>query len=319
MGVGILTLANSNAFTGGTTISSGTISLNNAAALASDTVTVNVNNGLSFNTNLGTTTTFTLGAWAGPGASRLPTGHLGYIRSRLTSAQTVQTDLQRERWRLGQLAKMGSGTLVLSNSNLYGTTTISAGTLQIGNGGKRRGDRRYVDYIDNAALVFNHSDSATLSPVSGTGSLTQTGSGTLTLTAANTFTGPTAILPAPLAWASIMPSPPLGGHGQRHAQPERLHRRHRLALRQRHGDCRRRASVGNDNTSTTFSGLLSGGGSLAKVGSGTWTVSGSNAFSGSTTLAFGLLQVNGSLVGPVTVNSGGVGRHGLSRQCQHQP
>ena len=38
--------------------------------------------------------------------------------------------------------------------------------------------------------------------------------------------------------------------------------------------------VGNDNTSTGFSGLISGAGSLSKIGTGTWTISGSNSSGG---------------------------------------
>jgi len=36
-------------------------------------------------------------------------------------------------------------------------------------------------------------------------------------------------------------------------------------------------TTGNDNTSTTFSGALSGSGGLTKIGSGTLKLSGSNA------------------------------------------
>ena len=49
---------------------------------------------------------------------------------------------------------------------------------------------------DNASLVFNHADTATFSPViSGSGSLTQSGAGILVLTGANTYSGPTTIMP----------------------------------------------------------------------------------------------------------------------------
>jgi autotransporter-associated beta strand protein len=63
---------------------------------------------------------------------------------------------------------------------------------------------------------------------------------------------------------------------------------------------------GNDGTNTTFAGVISGTGSLTKVGSGTSTLSGANTYSGSTSVAQGELLVNGSLVSPVTVDSGGV-------------
>ena len=97
------------------------------------------------------------------------------------------------------LVKSGSGTLVLSAANTYtGLTTISGGTLQVGNGsttGSVGGD-----IANNAALVFNRSNDLTQSgAISGTGSLTKQGNATLSLTAANTYTGLTTISAGTLA------------------------------------------------------------------------------------------------------------------------
>ena len=63
--------------------------------------------------------------------------------------------------------------------------------------------------------------------------------------------------------------------------------------------------VGSLNTSTIFSGVIDGlGGSLVKVGSGSLTLWGANTYTGPTTVAGGILVVNGSLVSDVTVNDG---------------
>jgi autotransporter-associated beta strand protein len=60
------------------------------------------------------------------------------------------------------------------------------------------------------------------------------------------------------------------------------------------------------STSTTFSGNISGsGGSLIKQGSGKLTLSGTNTYTGSTFVNAGILSVNGTLAGPMTVNNGG--------------
>ncbi len=48
-------------------------------------------------------------------------------------------------------------------------------------------------------------------------------------------------------------------------------------------------SIGNNNSSTTFSGRLSGIGSLAKIGTGSLTLSGTNTYTGGTTVAGGEL------------------------------
>ncbi|MEX0739341.1 MAG: choice-of-anchor D domain-containing protein [Pseudohongiella sp.] len=56
--------------------------------------------------------------------------------------------------------------------------------------------------------------------------------------------------------------------------------------------------------SGTFSGVISGDGSLVKQSSGTLTLSGDSTYTGSTTTAAGQLRVSGSLAGGVAVASG---------------
>ena len=93
----------------------------------------------------------------------------------------------------GSVTKSGAGTQTFTGDNTYtGTTTISAGTLQLGNGGTTGSVAGNI--VDNAALVINRSNAVTLAGViSGTGSLTQAGTGTTTLTGTNTYTGGTTI------------------------------------------------------------------------------------------------------------------------------
>ncbi|MDA0961873.1 MAG: autotransporter outer membrane beta-barrel domain-containing protein, partial [Proteobacteria bacterium] len=54
-------------------------------------------------------------------------------------------------------------------------------------------------------------------------------------------------------------------------------------------------TAGGDNSSTTFSGVISGAGELIKAGSGTLTLSGANTYAGATTVSNGTLDVTGSI------------------------
>ena len=70
-------------------------------------------------------------------------------------------------------------------------------------------------------------------------------------------------------------------------------------------------TVGGNNASTTFAGIISdtgGAGSIVKAGSGVWTLTGANTYGGGTTVTAGTLQLGtgGSLAstGALTVNGG---------------
>src|SRR5258708_23550591 len=71
-------------------------------------------------------------------------------------------------------------------------------------------------------------------------------------------------------------------------------------------------AVGNNNLSTTYSGVLSGAGSLTKLGTGVTALAGASTYSGATAVSNGTLLVNGSLgTNTVTVQNtatlGGLG------------
>ena len=66
-------------------------------------------------------------------------------------------------------------------------------------------------------------------------------------------------------------------------------------------------TAGSDNASTSFAGVISGSGSLAKTGAGTLTLTGENIFAGGSIISGGALQLgdggtSGTILGPVTNN-----------------
>ena len=114
------TLTGDNTYTGGTTIAAGTLQLGNGGTTGSIAGNVVDNGALVFNRSDSLT--------------------FGGVDQRHRLAQAV-----------------GAGTTILTGDNTYtGGTTISAGTLQLGNGGTTGSIAGNI--VDNGALVFNRSD-----------------------------------------------------------------------------------------------------------------------------------------------------------------
>jgi autotransporter-associated beta strand protein len=76
----------------------------------------------------------------------------------------------------GSLSKAGAGTLVMTGGSAYtGTTTVSAGTLQVGNAGTS-GNLGSGNIVNDATLVFKRSNAIGIANViSGTGVVKQEG------------------------------------------------------------------------------------------------------------------------------------------------
>jgi len=114
------------------------------------------------------------------------------------------------------------GTLILNGTNSYtGTTTINAGTLQVGVGGTD-GTLGSGNVVNNSLLVLNRSDDLTLpNAISGTGSVTKQGAGVVTLAGTNSYSGSTIVSAGTLrvsgrlanSGVTVAPAAILGGTG----------------------------------------------------------------------------------------------------------
>ncbi len=93
------------------------------------------------------------------------------------------------------LTKGGPGDLILNGANTFtGPITVSAGTLQLGDGLARPRHRAQRQHRQQRRLVVNlNGNQSYAGTISGLGSVTKGGTGTLTLTAAQSYGGPTVI------------------------------------------------------------------------------------------------------------------------------
>ena len=316
LGSGTLVLTGNNTYSGGTTISAGTLQIGNGGTTGSITGNVTDNGTLAFNRSdamtfggvisgtgslvqLGSDTLTLTGNNTYSGNTTISAGTLqignggtsGSVSGNVTDNGTVAFDRSDSVTfagvinGTGNLVQLGSGTLVLNGNNSYsGGTTISAGTLQIGNGGTTGSIIGNV--IDNAALVFDRRDTVTFGGiVSGAGKLVQLGTGNVILAGNNNYTGGTKINAGTLQIGN-------GGTSGNIA-----------------GNVTDNATFAFDRSdSVTFGGVISGTGALVQMGSGTLTLTADNSYGGGTTINTGAtLQLGnggttGSIIGNVTDN-----------------
>jgi len=169
--------------------------------------------------------------------------------------------------------------------------------LQLGNGGAS--GSIVANVVDNGVLSVNRSDTFTFGgAISGTGAFQQNGTGTTILTAANTYSGATTVNAGTLQAGATNVFASSSAFTVANGATLGLSN-----FNQTIGSLAGAGAVtlgsatlttGNDNTSTTFSGVISGSGSLTKIGSGVLTLSGANTYSGGTTLAGGTLSLANS-------------------------
>ncbi len=197
-GVGTLELRGANPYTGGTTLTTGTLQFAKLAAMpASGSVAVGT--GTTLAVNVGGTDEWTTattgngsigGLLAGTGGQGAPvtyagTATVGFDTSNAGGTQTYAGVISNVGTTLG-LMKLGIGTLTLTAANTYtGATTINGGTLQFSGSG-RLNSGSYSGAISiggDAVLDYAASGTQTLSgAITGGGTLKNSGGGGIILT-----------------------------------------------------------------------------------------------------------------------------------------
>ncbi|MBY4830889.1 autotransporter outer membrane beta-barrel domain-containing protein [Burkholderia dolosa] len=263
IGTGTTILTGNNTYLGGTTVNGGTLQVAGDANLGDASGSLSFGGGTLRNTaDFTSARAITLNAGGGTFQT---TGNL-------TLTGTIGGS--------GALTKTDGGTLLLTANDTYtGGTTISAGTLQLGNGGTS--GSIVGDVTNNGTLAFDRSDTATFGgAVSGSGALTQIGTGTTVLTGNNTYAGGTTISAGTLQ---------LGNGGTSGSITGDVTNNGTLAF--------------NRSDTVSFGGTVSGSGALAQLGTGTTVLGGNNTYTGGTTISAGTLQLgNGGTSGGIVGN-----------------
>ncbi|HUG09964.1 MAG TPA: autotransporter-associated beta strand repeat-containing protein, partial [Opitutaceae bacterium] len=218
--LGTLILSGANTYSGGTTVSEGTLQIGGGGTTGSvvgnitnnATLTFNRSDAFNFDGIIGGTgavvkqgsgvTTLT-GANLYSGGTTVSAGTLQGSATSLQGAIVNNASVVFDQAAAGNyagaisgtgaLTKQGTGTLSLTGANTFsGGTTVTAGTLQIGNGGTTGSLAGSI--TNNATVAFDRSNDYTHSEIlSGVGAVVKQGSGTTTLTGANSYTGATSV------------------------------------------------------------------------------------------------------------------------------
>ncbi len=291
-----LIVTGDNNYSGGTTISGGTLSAKDAASLGSGDVDIAENAKLELSQGTLDNNVTGVGQIVKSGSDELiVTGANDYSGGTTITGGTLTADhadslgsgdidnsgvlqvgegeLKNTLFGSGSLVKTGTGELTLNGDNDYsGGTTIDDGVLIAASvNALGSGD------IDNSG-VLQVGEGELKNTLFGSGSLVKTGTGELTLSGDNTYSGGTTISDGTLIAD--------------------------------HADSLGTGAVANSGVLQVGEGelenTLSGSGSLVKTGTGELTLGGDNSYSGDTTIADGtLIAANVNALGSGNIDNSG--------------
>uniref|UniRef100_UPI00334056EF autotransporter domain-containing protein n=1 Tax=Sandarakinorhabdus sp. TaxID=1916663 RepID=UPI00334056EF len=312
---GVLTLSGTNSYTGGTVVNA------TAVRVAAD---VNLGNAAG-NVTLNRGTLWTTASFASARTIALGTGG-GTIQVAPGTAFTVNGTIAGT-----ALTKTGSGELVLNTLNSYlGGTSLNAGTITVANdlalglgtlamaGGTTLNTATNLGTTPNSPTVtlanaVTTAGAGTVNAntglnlvlngvVSGAGSIAKTGAGLLVLNGANSFGGGTALVGGTIrtGTGTALGTGVLTTTGGTTLQAGNAGLTVANAITLGTGI----TTVDTQAFTYTLSGVASGVGGVSKIGAGILNLTAASTYTGATTVAAGTLNVTGSLVSAVTVNSG---------------
>lgn len=310
-GGGVLTLAGSNDYSGATQVHAGTLVAQGTGALpSSSAVTVDAGATLQL------AQAQSVGSLAGGGQVDLQ----GFSLS--TGLDNTSTTFSGGLSGSGGLTKLGSGTFTLAGQNTAtGATQVNTGRLVLA-GGAALADSSAVTVAAGATLQLassetigslagagtvdlqaqrlsaggDNSNTEFAGTLIGTGGLSKQGSGTLTLSGSGNYSGDTLVQAGTLRLAQTPVQSEIKTVSvaagavldlQSDAQVDTLAGAGQVQLNSH------TLTTGGNNSSSQFAGSLTGAGGLVKTGSGNLALSGSNAYTGDTTLSAGTLTLSG--------------------------
>jgi fibronectin-binding autotransporter adhesin len=235
------------------------------------------------------------GVVSGTGTLTLAANGLGngasdaYLRFGGASTYTGTTRITSGMVYASSTAAFGTSTVVLDGGGLVAPSAVTVNNALVLAG------------TANSVRPWSSQTMNLGGAISGTGGLQKTDNGTVNLNAANTYTGDTRILAGTLNAANYsaladttldMNSADAGSIGFTVAQTGTYQIAGLTGSRaiNNGGDT---LAIGANDASTTYSGALSGAGGLIKAGAGTLTLTGSNSYTGATTVSAGTLAIGG--------------------------
>ncbi|MES2922252.1 MAG: autotransporter-associated beta strand repeat-containing protein [Verrucomicrobiota bacterium] len=368
IGSGTTTLSNTNSYTGGTTITAGTLALNslganaNSGHLSAGTVTMQNGATLALTGNGGSTDSLTVDnviAVASGATATIFFGERSVLNGNNTGDSTTTLKLVSgtiDRNDIGGSWIGFNGTLVFNDTNSTvrdmelsnnggtfntnglvnatvdiqearlrftantGGNTVKLGALQ-GSASGILGGNSQGDGVtwEVGAKNLNTDFAGSIQNGNNSTIVTKVGTGTLTLSGSNTYTGATNIHGGTLSISGSSAIADTGAVIVANTSGAAFNLLANETIGSLEGGGATGGNVtlnsnqlltGNDNTSTTYGGVMSGtDGSLEKLGTGTLTLTGSNTYTGATAVSHGKLIVGvfgggGSITSNVTVASG---------------